>query len=103
MPANEPKPGGEIVLYQTEDGRTRLQVRLDDETVWLTQAQMAELFQTTIPKVSMHIRNVYAYVFIEEGSSFVPDGLVSLSRHHPAINRWAIFSRPCGTWVHGAC
>jgi hypothetical protein len=60
MPPNEPKPSGEIVLYQTEDGRTRLQVRLEDETVWLTQAQMAELFQTTIPNVSMHIRNVYA-------------------------------------------
>ena len=69
MPPNEPKPGGEIVLYQTEDGRTRMQVRLEDETVWLTQAQMAELFQTTIPNVSMHIRNVYAEGELERGAT----------------------------------
>ena len=50
----------EIILYQTDDGRTRLQVRLENETVWLTQAQMAELFQTTVPNVSMHIRNLFA-------------------------------------------
>ena len=59
MSANENKPGGEVILYQTEDLQTRLEVRLEGETVWLTQAQMAELFQTTIQNVSMHIRNVF--------------------------------------------
>jgi hypothetical protein len=49
-----------LLFYQTEDGRTRLQVHLAGETVWLTQAQMAELFQTSVPNVSMHIRNVFA-------------------------------------------
>jgi hypothetical protein len=49
----------EILFYQTEDGSSRIQVRLDEKTVWLTQAQMAELFQTTVPNVSMHIRNVF--------------------------------------------
>ncbi len=39
--------GGEFLLYQTEDGQVRLDVRLQDETVWLTQSLMAELFQTT--------------------------------------------------------
>ena len=53
-------PGGEFLLYQTEDGRTRLQVQFQGETAWLTQAQMAELFLTSIPNVSMHIRNVFA-------------------------------------------
>jgi len=52
--------GGEFILYQTEDGRTRLEVRFEAETAWLTQAQMAELFQTSIPNVSMHIRNIFA-------------------------------------------
>jgi hypothetical protein len=52
--------GGEFLFYQTEDGRTQLEVRLENETVWLTQGQMAELFQTTIPNVSMHIRNVFS-------------------------------------------
>ena len=52
--------GGDFLFYQTDDGRTQLEVRLENETVWLTQGQMAELFQTTIPNVSMHIRNVFS-------------------------------------------
>lgn len=56
----KPEPKSEIILYQTEDNRTRIEVRLENETVWLTQAQMAELFQTSVPNVSMHIRNIFA-------------------------------------------
>ena len=52
-------PKGEILVYQTEDGRIKLDVRLEDETVWLTQQLIAELFQTTVPNISMHIRNIY--------------------------------------------
>ena len=62
------KPKSELILYQTEDNRTRIEVRLEDETVWLTQAQMAELFQTTIPNVSMHIRNILAEGELQAGS-----------------------------------
>ncbi len=51
--------GGQFLLYETEDGRIRIDVRLADETVWLTQQHIAELFQTTVPNISMHIRNVY--------------------------------------------
>ena len=51
---------GEFLLYQTEDGQVKLEVRLQNETVWLTQQMIAELFQTTIPNISMHIRNIYA-------------------------------------------
>jgi hypothetical protein len=50
---------GEIVLYQSDDGLVKLEVRLQDETVWLTQQLIAELFQTTAPNISMHIRNVF--------------------------------------------
>ena len=53
-------PNGEFLLYQTEDGLVKLQVRLQNETVWLTQQMIAELFQTTVPNISMHIRNIYA-------------------------------------------
>ncbi|MFH1476416.1 MAG: restriction endonuclease subunit S [Verrucomicrobiota bacterium] len=48
-----------IIFYQTEDGRTKLEVRLEDETVWLTQPLMAELFQTTQQNISLHLRNIY--------------------------------------------
>ncbi len=50
---------GEIVLYQSDDGLVKLEVRLQDETVWLTQQLIADLFQTTAPNISMHIRNVF--------------------------------------------
>ena len=62
------KPKSELILYQTEDNRTRIEVRLENETVWLTQAQMAELFETTIPNVSMHIRNILAEGELQAGS-----------------------------------
>jgi hypothetical protein len=48
-----------LILYQASDGRTRLEVRLENETVWLSQSQMAELFQTTIPNINMHLRNLF--------------------------------------------
>jgi hypothetical protein len=49
----------QIVLYQSEDGRNRVQVRLENETVWLTQNLMAELYQTTKQNISLHIQNIY--------------------------------------------
>lgn len=54
-----PKPRGEFLFYQTDDGRTRLQVRLDDETVWLSLKQLADLFQRDKSVISRHISNVF--------------------------------------------
>ncbi len=48
-----------IIIYQTEDGQTQIDVRLENDTVWLTQAQMVELFQTTKQNVSLHVSNVF--------------------------------------------
>ena len=56
MAKNDEK--GEIVLYQPE-GEVRLEVRVENETVWLTQAQMAELFHATKQNVSLHIANIF--------------------------------------------
>ena len=63
--SHSPSPvpsGGDVILYQTEDGRTRLQVRLHDEAVWLSQAEMAEPFQRERSVITEHIRNI-----VEEG------------------------------------
>lgn len=49
----------EILIYQTQDGQTRIQTLMQDETVWLTQAQMAELFETTPQNITMHVKNIY--------------------------------------------
>lgn len=48
-----------IVIYQTEDGRTQLDVRLENETVWLTQAQLVQLFDSSKANVSEHIKHIY--------------------------------------------
>lgn len=50
---------GNIVIYQSEDGQTRIEVRMEDETVWLSQQQMAELFQTSRTNVVEHIKHIY--------------------------------------------
>lgn len=50
---------GEILLYQSEDGTVKIDVRLENETVWLTQKSMAELFQTTVPNINMHLKNIF--------------------------------------------
>ncbi len=55
-----PPPGGEFLLYQTEDGQTRIQCRFENETIWLTQADMAELFQTTPQNVTLHLKAIFA-------------------------------------------
>ncbi len=59
----------QIVIYQTDNGQTAIDVRLENETVWLTQAQMAELFQKDISVISRHIRNVFAEGELEEKSN----------------------------------
>ncbi len=63
------QPGGEILIYQAAAGDTRLEVRLEDETVWLSQQQMAELFQTGIPNINEHIKNIFAEGELEESST----------------------------------
>jgi hypothetical protein len=59
----------EILLYQTEDGQTKIDVRLEEETVWLSQAQMVELFQTTKQNISLHIKNIYEEGELDEIST----------------------------------
>ena len=58
-----------IIIYQTEDGQTQIDVRLENDTVWLTQAQMVELFQTTKQNVSLHVSNVFKEGELEQEST----------------------------------
>jgi len=58
--SSKPLPsGGEILLYQTEDGGTRIQCRFQDESIWLTQKLLAELFQKDVRTINEHIQNIY--------------------------------------------
>ena len=58
-----------IIIYQTEDGQTQIDVRLENETVWLTQAQMAELFETDRTSIVRHINNIYKVEELEREST----------------------------------
>jgi hypothetical protein len=55
-----PFPQSSLILYQTEDGQTRVQCRFEGESLWLSQALMAELFQVTVPTVNEHLKGIYA-------------------------------------------
>ena len=58
-----------IIIYQTQDGQTKIDVRIENETVWLTQNQMAELFQTTKQNISLHIKNIFEEGELTEDST----------------------------------
>ena len=57
--SHESPPSSDLILYQTEDGRTRIQCRFENETVWLTQALMAELFQKDVRTINEHLVNIF--------------------------------------------
>ncbi len=59
---------GEVIIYQTDDGLTHIDVRMEDETVWLTQAQLCELFQSSKANVSEHIKHIFEEGELEENS-----------------------------------
>lgn len=63
------KSKGEVLIYQSEDGSTHIEVKMEDETVWLTQQQMAELFQTSRTNVVEHIQHIYEEGELDEDST----------------------------------
>ena len=87
-----------IVIYQTEDGQTQIDVRLENETVWLTQAQMAELFQTDRTSILRHIGNIYRTEELEEEATCAKiaqvreEGSRIVTRHIPYYNLDMIIS-----------
>lgn len=69
MSSDSTHPVGEIILYQTEDGLTRVECRFADETLWLSQALMAELFQTSPQNVTLHLKTLYSEGEIDEAAT----------------------------------
>ena len=70
-----------IIIYQTEDGRTQIDVRLENETVWLSQAQMAELFQTDRTSIVRHINNIYKVDELDKESTCANFAQVQIEGH----------------------
>ena len=78
--------GGEILIYQTESGRTKIDVRLEGETLWLSQAGLADLYQTSIPNVNIHIKNIYDEEELSPGST-IKDFLIVRSEGSRKVGR----------------
>jgi hypothetical protein len=90
--------GSQIIIYQTEDGKTKLDVRLENETVWLSQKMMAELFQTTVPNINMHLKNIFEEGELEQKATIKEflivqqEGNRKVDRKHLFYNLDAIIS-----------
>jgi hypothetical protein len=78
----------EMIIYQTEDGKTKLEVRLENETVWLTQKLMAELFQTTVPNINIHLKNIFEEGELDEAATIKDFLIVRLEGSREVNSFW---------------
>jgi hypothetical protein len=76
----------QIIFYQNGDGETKLEVRLENETVWLTQKMWAELFQTTVPNINLHLKNIYEEGELEKIST-IKDFLIVQKEGNREVER----------------
>src|SRR3990167_10548427 len=82
------QPNNQITIYQTDDGKARVEVRFEDENVWLTQKLIAQLFECSIDNVSLHLKNIFAEreldpnSVVEEYSITASDGKKYKAKHY---------------------
>ena len=60
---------GQIAIYQAEDGQTQIEVRFEQDSVWLTQRQMSEVFATTPENILMHLKNIFRDTELDESAT----------------------------------
>ena len=82
----------EIIIYQSEDGQTQVDVRMENDTVWLTQAQMAELFQTDRTSIVRHINNIYKVEELERESTCAKIAQVQMEGSRAVTRQVPIFN-----------
>ena len=80
------KSNGEIIIYRSPSGNIKIDVRLEKETVWLTQKLMAELFQTTVPNINIHLKSIYKEEELAEGAT-IKDFLIVQKEGAREVNR----------------
>ena len=79
-------PGGEVAVYEASNGEVALNVRLEQETVWLTRGQMAEVFRTGLDNISLHLKNVFADGELDRAAT-TEDFSVVRSEGHRRVRR----------------
>ena len=80
------KSKSELIIYRSPTGNIKIDVRLDNETVWLTQKLIAELFQTTVPNINMHLKSIYEEEELAEGAT-IKDFLIVQKEGNREVNR----------------
>ncbi|MDR1340411.1 MAG: hypothetical protein LBK58_10220 [Prevotellaceae bacterium] len=99
MNGKETSITGEIILYQP-DNSIQLEVRIEDETVWLSQVQMAELFQTTVPNINLHLKNIFKEGELEEIQT-VKDFLIVRQEGKRQVQRNSVVAKFATTAADG--
>ncbi|MEW6236891.1 MAG: hypothetical protein AB1656_16025 [Candidatus Omnitrophota bacterium] len=92
------KPGGEVVVYRTDDGRNRILVRLEGETVWLPQIALANLFETTKQNIGLHIRNIFEEGELEEDSVVKEYLTTAADGKRYSVKYYNLDRRKCSNW-----
>lgn len=87
---NKEENNNKIIIYNTEDGKTNIEVSLEGETVWLSQKQMAELFQTTVANINQHVGNILKEGELEEIPT-IKKSLIVQKEGNRSINREIVF------------
>ena len=86
--------GSEIIIYQTDDGQTKIDVKFEDETVWLTQAQLCELYQTSKSNISEHIKHIFEEGELEENTVVRKFRTTDLSSNVFLLNKFLCIPTP---------
>lgn len=89
-------PQSEIIFYQSEDGRTRVQCRFENETLWLTQVLIAELFQVTVPTVNEHLKGIFVDGELDAGATIRKFRIVRIEGQRGRSNRIATAPQSLG-------
>jgi len=82
----------EVIIYNLPDGKTKIDVKMHEETVWLTQNQMADLFQSTVANINMHIKNVYDEGELEENSTIKESLIVQFEGNREVKRKTKIYN-----------
>ena len=69
----------DIIIYKTSDKKTQIEVKIEEETVWLNQKQMADLFQNTVPNINTHIKNIYKEKELTKKSTIKESLIINIS------------------------
>ena len=91
--SSELQSGGEVIIFNTEDGDVQVQVDTVKETVWMTQKGMAELFGVSVPAINQHVKNVYQEGELSEAAT-VKKNLIVQSEGSRKVQRNVIASVP---------